>query len=108
MSSVSLRVLVALAILNASAAPAAARELRVCADPNNMPLSDRNGDGFENKIIRIVADELGAKVEYVWWAQRRGFLRNTQNAGLCDVVPGTRAGGGRRRATRPGGRAGDV
>jgi mxaJ protein len=68
---------------------AAARELRVCADPNNLPFSNERGEGFENRIVDILAEELGAKVEYTWWAQRRGFLRNTLKAGLCDLVPGT-------------------
>ncbi len=67
---------------------AEARELRVCADPNNLPFSNERGEGFENKIVEILGEELGAKVEYTWWAQRRGFLRNTLKAGLCDVVPG--------------------
>jgi mxaJ protein len=68
---------------------AQARELRVCADPNNLPFSHRDGSGFENRIIKLVARDLGATVRYTWWAQRRGMLRNTLNAGECDVVPGT-------------------
>jgi mxaJ protein len=66
---------------------ACARELRVCADPNNMPLSNEAGDGFENKIVDLVAQELKAEVRYTWWAQRRGFLRNTLKAESCDLVP---------------------
>jgi mxaJ protein len=78
------------AILTVACAGAAhARELRVCADPNNLPFSNAEGEGFENKIIEIVARELDASVAYTWWAQRRGFIRNTLRAGLCDVVPGT-------------------
>jgi mxaJ protein len=69
--------------------PAIARELRVCADPNNLPFSNANGEGFENKLVELLAQELGANVRYSWWAQRRGFLRNTLNAGLCDLVAGT-------------------
>jgi mxaJ protein len=67
---------------------AEARELRVCADPNNLPFSNERGEGFENRIVAILAEELGARVEYTWWPQRRGFLRNTLRAGLCDLVPG--------------------
>ncbi|MER0236648.1 substrate-binding domain-containing protein [Fulvimarina sp. MAC8] len=63
--------------------------LRVCADPNNLPFSNAEEEGFENKLADLVADELGTKVEYTWWAERRGFLRNTLNAGACDVVMGT-------------------
>jgi mxaJ protein len=71
------------------AAPSApARILRVCADPNNLPFSNQRREGFENKIASLVADRIGASVEYVWWAQRRGFIRNTLRAGTCDVVMG--------------------
>jgi len=62
--------------------------LRVCADPNNLPFSDVDGTGFENRLAELVASELGARVEYTWWAQRRGALRNTLKAGSCDVVMG--------------------
>jgi mxaJ protein len=65
-----------------------ARELRVCADPNNLPFSNSREEGFENKLANMVAAELNAKVTYTWWAQRRGFIRNTLNARECDVVMG--------------------
>ena len=70
------------------ASGADARELRVCADPNNLPFSNAAGEGFENKIADIVAKELGATVSYTWWAQRRGFVRSTLKAGQCDLVLG--------------------
>jgi quinoprotein dehydrogenase-associated probable ABC transporter substrate-binding protein len=63
-------------------------ELRVCADPNNLPFSDRNGNGFENKLAEMVAESLGKKVAYTWWAQRRGFVRMTLKTHDCDVVMG--------------------
>jgi quinoprotein dehydrogenase-associated probable ABC transporter substrate-binding protein len=62
--------------------------LRVCADPNNLPFSNRRLEGFENKIAELVAREMNATVEYTWWAQRRGFIRETLKAGSCDVVIG--------------------
>jgi mxaJ protein len=62
--------------------------LRVCADPNNLPFTNERGEGFENRIADLLAADLGTHVEYLWWAQRRGFLRNTLNAGACDVVIG--------------------
>jgi len=46
-----------------------ARSLRVCADPNNLPYSDARGEGFENRIVTLLAADLGAEVEYTWWAQ---------------------------------------
>lgn len=66
--------------------------LLVCADPNNLPFSNRARQGFENKIIELVASNLGEKVEYVWWAQRRGYARNTLNDSKCDVWPGMATG----------------
>jgi mxaJ protein len=65
--------------------------LRVCADPNNLPFSNDRGEGFENRIATLVARDLGLEVEYTWWAQRRGFVRNTLNERLCDVVIGVPA-----------------
>lgn len=62
--------------------------LRVCSDPNNLPFSNAAGEGFENRIAELVARELGTRVEYTWWAQRRGFIRNTLRSGTCDVVIG--------------------
>jgi mxaJ protein len=83
------------------AVPVQARELRVCADPNNLPFSKQDGSGFENKIADILATELGASVRYTWFAQRRGFLRSTLNAGTCDVVMGYPPRHGVLRSTRP-------
>jgi quinoprotein dehydrogenase-associated probable ABC transporter substrate-binding protein len=72
-------------------ADAGDRSLRVCADPNNLPFSNQQRAGFENKIAEVVAGEMHARLEYVWWAQRRGFVRNTLGARLCDVVIGVPA-----------------
>jgi mxaJ protein len=69
-------------------APGTERLLRVCADPNNLPFSNEREEGFENRLAELVARELGATVRYTWWPQRRGFVRNTLRAGLCDVVMG--------------------
>lgn len=80
--------LLALAALAGAAPAPAPRELRVCADPNNLPFTNQRGEGFENRIAELVARDLHAQVRYTWWAQRRGFFRNTLNASLCDVVMG--------------------
>lgn len=79
----------------------AERAFRVCADPNNLPFSNAAGEGFENALAEVLAAELGATVEYTWWAQRRGFIRNTLNAGACDVVMGVPAGYELVATTRP-------
>ena len=98
----------ALLLLVASAAAcsraeahAARPELRVCADPNNLPFSNQRGEGFENRIAELAARDLGATVRYTWWAQRRGFFRNTLRAGTCDVVIGMPTTLEMAAATRP-------
>ncbi|HUQ81117.1 MAG TPA: substrate-binding domain-containing protein [Gemmatimonadaceae bacterium] len=80
--------LLALATTLGCAREPAATLLRVCADPNNLPFSDSTGAGFENRLATLVAGEMKATVTYTWWAQRRGFVRNTLNANRCDVVMG--------------------
>ncbi|MGE5926824.1 MAG: substrate-binding domain-containing protein [Gemmatimonadota bacterium] len=77
------------------------RVLRVCADPNNLPFSNERREGFENRLAELVARDLGARLEYVWWAQRRGFIRNTLAAGECDVVFGVPSRFERVLATAP-------
>jgi len=66
--------------------PAVKDELRVCADPNNLPFSNRSGEGFENKIAQLVARELHRPLQYVFAIQRDNFISKTLNAGLCDLV----------------------
>jgi quinoprotein dehydrogenase-associated probable ABC transporter substrate-binding protein len=88
----------------ATAAPQFTRPagvLRVCADPNNLPFSNERGEGFENKIAELLAQDLGNRVEYTWWAQRRGFFRNTLRAGTCDIVIGVPAGFEMAGTTKP-------
>ncbi|HXE68932.1 MAG TPA: substrate-binding domain-containing protein [Hyphomicrobiaceae bacterium] len=62
--------------------------LRVCADPANLPFSNEKGEGFENKIAEIVAGDLKLPLEYTWFPQATGFIRNTLFAKRCDVVLG--------------------
>ena len=64
------------------------RQLRVCADPNNLPFSNERLEGFENKLAELIAHELNATLTYTWWAQRRGFIRNTLKATTCDLLMG--------------------
>jgi mxaJ protein len=94
---------VALAILffTAGLSYSAERELRVCADPNNLPFSNRRDEGFENRIANLIGREFGAKIHYTWWAQRRGFVRNTMGQGLCDLIIGVPAGYDPVLTTRP-------
>jgi mxaJ protein len=64
------------------------KELRVCADPNNLPFSNAREEGFENRIAKLLAEKLAVPLKYEWYPQRRGFIRNTIAADLCDVVMG--------------------
>jgi mxaJ protein len=86
-------------IVGASAAHAAV--LRVCADPNNLPFSDQAGHGFENRIVELIARDLGSTVDYTWWAQRRGYIRNTLKADICDVWSGIASGAEMITSSRP-------
>lgn len=94
--------LAALALSAREVMPRAPRPvLRVCADPNNLPFSNRAGAGFENRIARLVARELGDSLAYTWWPQRRAWVRNTLTARTCDVAIGVPAGFGQLLTTRP-------
>jgi len=79
----------------------AAASLIVCADPNNLPFSNRAQEGFENKLVALLAKDMGLQVSYVWWAQRRGYVRNTLNEEKCDIWPGVASGVDRLATTRP-------
>lgn len=74
---------------------------RVCADPGNLPFSDKDGAGFENKIAELFAQQLGKTVSYVWFPQVIGFARNTLNAFRCDVVMGEGEGAEAMQNTNP-------
>src|SRR6266567_2825733 len=76
-------------------------ELKVCADPSNLPFSDEKKEGFENKIAELIGAELGLKVDYAWFPQVIGFVRNTLRAHLCDLVMGTVAGDEIMQTTNP-------
>ena len=90
-----------LTAVGARSAEADQSPLRVCADPNNLPYSNSAGDGFENKIVALVADYLDRPLEFVWRAERRGFVREGLNAGECDLVAAIPSGARMALATRP-------
>jgi mxaJ protein len=81
--------------------PPPAAPLRVCADPNNLPFSNQQREGFENRIADIVARDLRRPLAYFWLPQRRGFVRNTLKANRCDLVMGVPAESEMLRPTRP-------
>ena len=92
--------LAALVLLGCGSSKPAA-ELRVCSDPNNLPFSNRKGEGLENHLAQLIGSELHANVSYTWWPQRRGFIRSTLAADSCDVVMGIPTGSERVLTTRP-------
>lgn len=75
--------------------------LRICADPNNLPYSNIREQGFENRLARLAARGLGRAVRYVWAPQRGDYLRNTIQAGRCDVVMGIPSAVREVQVTRP-------
>jgi len=84
----SSRCLSAIVVLTAVPLLASERQLRVCADPNNLPFSNQAGQGFENHLAKLLADDLKAELKYTWWAERKAFIENSLQAGLCDIVMG--------------------
>jgi mxaJ protein len=82
--------------------------IRVCADPDNMPLSNQKGEGFEQKIAELVAKEWNAKIEYAWWPVRRGFFARALNGRYCDVAIQAPAGFDMAAVTKPYFRSGYV
>ena len=82
--------------------------IRVCADPDNMPLSNQKGEGFEQKIAELIAKEWNAKIEYAWWPVRRGFFARALNGRYCDVAIQAPADFDMAAVTRPYFRSGYV
>jgi len=96
------------ALAQPMAPPGQDKVLRVCQDPNNLPLSNRALAGFENKIAALFAQQLGWKLEHTWFPQRMGFIRNTLRAKednsdhyKCDLVTGVAKGFDMAATTRP-------
>jgi quinoprotein dehydrogenase-associated probable ABC transporter substrate-binding protein len=77
------------------------KALRVCADPNNLPFSNEKGEGFENKIAHLLAAKLGKDLAYTFYPGATGFVRNTLNAHLCDVILGMPQGNDLVQPTNP-------
>ena len=79
----------------------AAAPLRICADPNNLPYSNDQKQGFENRIADLIAKDLGVNVTYFWFPQRSKFFEKTLERGVCDVVMGVPSGMDEAATTRP-------
>jgi quinoprotein dehydrogenase-associated probable ABC transporter substrate-binding protein len=90
-----------LLLLTSGATGWASAALRVCADPNNLPYSNQEQQGFENHIADLMAADMGMTLHYVWFPQREAFFRKTLDAGVCDVVMGVPSGMEGTSTTRP-------
>ena len=109
----AIKMLVTGLCLAASSLPVTAQDaFKVCADPLNPPYYTTRQDGFENKIADLFAKQLGQKLEYTWFPQRLGFIRNTLTAPVndkevdsknfkCDIVMNVPAGSDMTLTTEP-------
>lgn len=80
---------------------AVSEQLRICADPNNLPYSNEQKQGFENEIAALMAKDLGAQLTYYWYPQRSKFFARTLESGVCDVVMGVPVGMANLDVTQP-------
>jgi mxaJ protein len=92
MSSRYPKLLAALALALVSWSAAAVSPLRICADPDNLPFSNRGGSGFDDRIISLVAHDIHRAPVFIWARSRRGFLREQFNKNACDVLLGVPTG----------------
>ena len=81
--------------------PLKARMFRTCADPHNLPFSNIEGEGFENKLAEFFAQKLNKGLFYAWFPQATGFVRNTLGAHKCDVIMGMPRGNDLVQVTKP-------
>ncbi|HEY3704402.1 MAG TPA: substrate-binding domain-containing protein [Terracidiphilus sp.] len=84
-----------------AATPALPHTLRVCADPNNLPYSNEQKQGFENQIADLIAKDFNMNVEYLWFRQGEKFFKRTLNSCLCDIVMGVPTGFDEAATTKP-------
>jgi mxaJ protein len=89
------------AICLALCSTAFARDLRVCADPDDLPFSNTRHEGFENRIAELVSQDLRTNLVYVWQRMGRGFVRDYLNSGQCDLLIGIPVGFRSVLATSP-------
>ena len=109
MKSSGIKFLAGLILLTSAFNSYSQEKFRVCADPLNPPYSSKQLDGYENKIAALFAEQLGQDLEYYWFPQRIGFIRNTLKAEIddkgeqfkCDVVMGVPSGFDFAKTTKP-------
>ena len=77
------------------------RQLRVCADPDNLPFSNRRQQGFENRIAELLTRAMHARLSYEWQRMGRGFVREYLGNSRCDMLIGIPANFRQVLTTRP-------
>ncbi len=104
----TIQALICLTLISAPGFSSAKEKFKVCADPLHPPYSTRDQQGYENKIAQLFADQLGMELEYYWFPQRIGFIRNTLKSEIdnsdqfkCDVVMGVPTGFDFAKTTKP-------
>lgn len=75
--------------------------LRVCADPDNMPFSNDQGEGFENKLAELIAERLDRTLVYKWFPKTAGYMPEPIGENVCDMVMGYAQGTGLIEDTNP-------
>jgi quinoprotein dehydrogenase-associated probable ABC transporter substrate-binding protein len=102
------KILISIFLTTLSFSASSEEKFRVCADPLHPPYSTKSEDGFENKIAELFAKELNQEIEYYWFPQRIGFIRNTLKSQIgdteqykCDVVMGLPVGFDFAKTTKP-------
>jgi quinoprotein dehydrogenase-associated probable ABC transporter substrate-binding protein len=75
--------------------------LRACADPHNLPFSNEQGEGFENKLAKLLSEKLKKELAFTWYPQAPGFVRNTLGSHKCDVIMGYPQGNDLVQSTNP-------
>jgi quinoprotein dehydrogenase-associated probable ABC transporter substrate-binding protein len=80
---------------------AAAGELKVCADPDNLPFSNEKGEGFENKLAELIAAKFGMQLTYTWLPHVTGHVSTMPDSSDCDILMGYAQGAGLIEDTNP-------
>jgi mxaJ protein len=101
----SLAIAATLALLTTAGTSAAddtvGGKLRVCANTANLPFSNEKGEGFENKLVDLIAAKLGMTVAYTWLPQVVGHVARLPDARECDILMGYAQGAGMIEDTNP-------
>jgi mxaJ protein len=101
MSSLFRRLLCFALLLGLSVPLLGQGQLRVCADPDNLPFSNRLQQGFENHIAELLARDMHVRLTYEWQRMGRGFVREYLGKARCDMVVGIPANFSQLLTTHP-------